>query len=37
MNIDDIVVSRAIISRFSEKLMDSLESDAIIVGGGRPD
>jgi thiamine thiazole synthase len=34
VNIDDIAVSEAIIRRFSEKLLDSLESDTIIVGGG---
>jgi thiamine thiazole synthase len=34
LKIDDIAVSEAIVKRFSEKLLDSLESDVIIVGGG---
>lgn len=34
MKLDDIRVSQAIIRRFSEKLLDCLVSDVIIVGGG---
>ena len=34
MKLDDVEISRAIIKRYSEKLLDSLESDVIIVGGG---
>lgn len=34
MKLDDITISRAIIKRFSEKLLDSLESDVVIVGAG---
>src|SRR5271157_4466731 len=34
MKLDDVEISRAIIKRYSEKLLDSLESDIIIVGGG---
>lgn len=34
MPLDDIKISRAIIERFSEKLLAHLESDVAIVGGG---
>lgn len=34
MPLDDIKISRAIIERYSRKLLDSLESDVAIVGGG---
>lgn len=34
MKLDDIKISQAIIKRYSEKLLDSLESDVVIVGGG---
>lgn len=34
MKLDEIVITKAIISRFNSKLMDSLESDVAIVGGG---
>ena len=34
MKLDDIKISRAIIERFSAKLLDSLESDVAVVGGG---
>jgi len=34
MKLDDIRISRAIIERFSAKLLDALESDVAIVGGG---
>ena len=34
MKLDDVEISKAIIKKFSEKLLDSLESDVIIVGGG---
>ncbi len=32
--LDEVVISRAIIERFTEKLLDHLELDAAIVGGG---
>jgi thiamine thiazole synthase len=32
--LDEIVISRAIINRYTEKLLDCLELDAAIVGGG---
>ena len=34
MKLDDIKVSRIIIKRYTEKLLDSLECDVAIVGGG---
>ncbi len=34
MKLDDIVISRAIIERFSEKLLDNIECEVAIVGGG---
>jgi thiazole biosynthesis enzyme len=34
MPLDDITISRAIIERFTAKLLDSLETDVAIVGGG---
>lgn len=34
MKLDDIEISRAIIERFSAKLLDSLETEVAIVGGG---
>lgn len=34
MKLSDIKISELIIKRFSEKLLDSLESDVAIVGGG---
>lgn len=34
MKLDDIKISRAIIERFSSKLLDSLSCDVAIVGGG---
>jgi thiamine thiazole synthase len=34
MPLDDVVISRAIIERFSEKLLEHLECDVAIVGGG---
>lgn len=34
MKLDDIKISRAIIEKFSKKLIDNLESDVAIVGGG---
>ena len=34
MKLDEVKISRTIIERFSTKLLDSLESDVAIVGGG---
>jgi thiazole biosynthesis enzyme len=34
MAIDEITISKAILERFNKKLIDSLESDVAIVGGG---
>ncbi len=34
MQIDDIVVSRAIITRYTQDLLSALESDVAVVGGG---
>ena len=34
MKLDDIKISQAIIEKFSKKLIDNLESDVAIVGGG---
>ncbi|MCK4412009.1 MAG: thiazole biosynthesis protein [Candidatus Eisenbacteria sp.] len=34
MPLDDVVISRAIIERFTQKLLDHLECDVAIVGGG---
>ncbi|MDY6965684.1 MAG: sulfide-dependent adenosine diphosphate thiazole synthase [Halobacteriota archaeon] len=34
MELDDVKISQAIIERFSAKLLDSLECDVAIVGGG---
>lgn len=34
MPLDDVKISRAIIERFSAKLLDSLEVDVAVVGGG---
>lgn len=34
MQLDDVKISRAIIERFSKKLLDGLESDVAVVGGG---
>ena len=34
MSLDDVKVSRAIIERFTAKLLDGLEADVAIVGGG---
>jgi thiamine thiazole synthase len=34
MQLDEVVISQAIIRRFTDKLMDSLESDVVVVGGG---
>ena len=34
MHLDDVKISRAIIEKFSAKLLDSLESEVAIVGGG---
>ncbi|UCF78164.1 MAG: thiazole biosynthesis protein [Candidatus Eiseniibacteriota bacterium] len=34
MKLDDVEISKAIIERFSAKLLDSLECDVAIVGGG---
>ena len=34
MPLDDIKISRAIIERFTDKLLDNLEVDVAIVGGG---
>lgn len=34
MKLDDITISRAIIRTFSDKLLDCLESEVAIVGGG---
>ncbi|MFP3998473.1 MAG: sulfide-dependent adenosine diphosphate thiazole synthase [Desulfobacterales bacterium] len=34
MALDEIVISRAIIDRYHEKLVDNLETDVAIVGGG---
>jgi thiamine thiazole synthase len=34
MKLDDIIISRAIIRTFSDKLLDCLESEVAIVGGG---
>ncbi len=34
MRLDDIAISRAIVKKYSDKLLDSMESDVIIVGGG---
>ncbi len=34
MALDEILISRAIIQRFTEKLLDNLELDVAVVGGG---
>lgn len=34
MKLDDVKISRAIVERYTAKLLDSLESDVAIVGGG---
>ncbi|MEW6533394.1 MAG: sulfide-dependent adenosine diphosphate thiazole synthase [Thermodesulfobacteriota bacterium] len=34
MKLDDVEISKAIIVKFSDKLLDCLESDVIVVGGG---
>lgn len=34
MALDDVKISRAIIERYSAKLVESLESEVVIVGGG---
>jgi len=34
MKLDDVVISRAIIERYQARLLDALESDVAIVGGG---
>ena len=34
MGLDEIIISRAIIERYYEKLLDNLETDVAIVGGG---
>jgi sulfide-dependent adenosine diphosphate thiazole synthase len=34
MALDDIIISRAIIERYYEKLLSCLETDVAIVGGG---
>ncbi len=34
MELDDLVISRAIVERYSAKLLESLESDVAIAGGG---
>jgi thiamine thiazole synthase len=34
MELDDVIISRAIIERFYEKLLGSLECDVAVVGGG---
>jgi thiamine thiazole synthase len=34
MPLDDVAISRAIIERYTEKLLDCLESEVVIVGGG---
>ena len=34
MKLDDVVISRAIIERYYEKLLDALEVDVALVGGG---
>ncbi|MEW6616280.1 MAG: sulfide-dependent adenosine diphosphate thiazole synthase [Thermodesulfobacteriota bacterium] len=34
MELDEVVISRAIIERFSRKLLDNLELDVAIAGGG---
>lgn len=34
MGLDEIIISRAIIERYYQKLMDNLETDVAIVGGG---
>jgi len=34
MSLDDVKVSRAIIERFTAKLLDGLEADVAVVGGG---
>lgn len=34
MKLDEITISQAIIKRYTDKLLDSLESDVIVVGGG---
>jgi thiazole biosynthesis enzyme len=34
MSLDEVTISRAIISRYSRKLLDNLELDAAVVGGG---
>jgi len=34
MKLDEIKISQAIIQRYSEKLIDSLETDVVVVGGG---
>jgi thiazole biosynthesis enzyme len=34
MSLDEVTISRAIISRYTNKLMDNLKLDAAVVGGG---
>ncbi|MCK5257219.1 MAG: FAD-dependent oxidoreductase, partial [Deltaproteobacteria bacterium] len=34
MKLDETIVSKAILERFTEKLKDSLSVDVVIVGGG---
>lgn len=34
MRLDDIEISRIIVERFSKKLLEGLESDVVVVGGG---
>jgi len=34
MKLDDIKISQAIITRYAEKLLNNLESDVVVVGGG---
>ena len=35
MHLEDVVISRAIIETYSRELLDALESDVAVVGGGR--
>ncbi|MDK2887461.1 MAG: sulfide-dependent adenosine diphosphate thiazole synthase [Thermoanaerobacter sp.] len=34
MHLEDVVISKAIISRYQEELLEALESDVAVVGGG---
>ncbi len=34
MKLDEVVITKAIIERYSRKLLDNLVTDVAIVGGG---